>query len=205
MSENAGLFNNKNLKKLVKEAPKKSQVIGSIKIKERDGVLMPTSLVSEQKGIEDLRYSPFQRGSMSRSEYKVQGHDMNEKCVKKDPFRPAVSFIPRTRKLLSQPAVNIAQPVYDALDYNPVKEIPDQTVCNNLSEIRNYRQTNKKLMDLLDTRARAREQVRRTMRKVNPLAPHIVDVKRHRKMQAEDNILNQVLKQRGIEKLFSDK
>ena len=190
MSENSGLDTGKPEFTIFQKGPRLAE--------ERKGYLKPAvqregydDKFDNQNIIKDDRYSPFQRGEMNRKNYRYQPPLVDkEKCVKKDPFKQAVSFIPRTKLLMEQPAVtNSAAADWVRLDYNPIKEIPDQTVCNNISEIRHVRQSNKKLMSLLDTRAQARRRIRQRMWDISPDLPRIVDVKQHRKSIYESSII----------------
>ena len=199
MSQNAGLDMGKPEFNVFQKEP--------IMVKDRTGVLRPSQQkvgyedkFDNQNTIKDSRYSPFQRGKMNRKNYRRSEKMVDkEKCVKKDPFKQAVSFIPRTKILMEQPAVNnSAAPNYVRLDYNPVREIPDQTVCNNISEIRNVRRSNKKLLSMLDTRAQARRRVRQTMWDITPDQARIVNVKRHRENINKATILSNLAAQKTI-------
>jgi hypothetical protein len=110
-----------------------------------------------------------------------------EKCFKKRPLIPAVSFIPSATILNEQVGVNLVDPmnVYDLLTDGPEKT-PDEMVCNTLSEKRSYSSQKMKIDRLLDTRQKALKQVKLTMKAIYPQQARIVSVRKHRAKQFPD-------------------
>jgi hypothetical protein len=117
-----------------------------------------------------------------------KGH-MQEKIFKKNPLRPATSFVPRSVLLEEQPAVNVAeigvgQPsLYDP--YPPERDTPAPTVANSLTEARDYRSQVRTVNSLLGTRAQQRRMVKRSLDRVNPSRPQIVDINEHREFRSD--------------------
>jgi len=137
-------------------------------------------------------YNPFTGGEENRSGYERvpmigKGH-MQEKIFKKNPLRPSRSFIPRSVLLAEQPAVNVAeigvgQPsLYDP--YPPESDTPAPTVANSLTEARDYRSQVRTVNSLLGTRAQQRRMVKRSLDRVNPSRPQIIDINEHREFRS---------------------
>lgn len=152
----------------------------------------------QQTSIPDYRYNPLQRGSDKLSNYRTVPKPARERCLKKDPLRPAVSFIPRATILEDQPALmNPANPEYYVLRADPMTEIPDQTVCNNIYYERSLKKSNKQLNDMLTTRGSWMNTERLAMRRLDPNAPELVEVRQHRNTLADQGLMHRGLKKKS--------
>lgn len=188
MSENSGL---QTLENVQREQPT-VRIPRSYRIRDRTRVfkvnmedqVLEQAARSKQRSLEDLRYCPVTRSQKHRRSYEPVKAPVYSEAIrrtfKKNKYRPSVSFIPETTLLEEQPALNIANPVYPQLGFNPLDEIPDLTVSNSLPENRQMRTSNRRLASMLDSRAIERSRARRVMRQINPDAPKIVDVQKHR-------------------------
>ena len=152
----------------------------------------------QQTSISDYRYNPLQRGADKIVNYHKVDKPAKERCLKRDPLRPAVSFIPRATILEDQPLIqNPAAPDYYALRADPMTEIPDETVCNNIYYNRSLRNTNKQLNSMLKTRSAWMNTERLAMRRLDPNAPQIVEVRKHRSTLADQGLLHNGLKKKS--------
>jgi hypothetical protein len=197
MSQNHGLDKNLPSKKRSVTVPYTQLV--------RTGVIpVPPKVEQEAKRmtqteLTDYRYNPLSRGRGVKSNYKRVSAPVRERCLKKDPLQPAVSFIPRAVLLEEQPAIqNPAAPDYYALRPEPMNEIPDQTVCNNPYETRDLFSTNKNLKNMLQTRQTDINLRKMQMRKLQPNAPEIVDVKVHEHLFDNYGIRNPKLRSKNL-------
>ena len=149
-------------------------------------------------------YNPFTGGEQMTSDYERvamigKGH-MQERIFKKNPLRPATSFVPRSVLLEEQPAVNVAeigvgQPsLYDP--YSPERDTPAPTVANSLTEARDYRQQVMTVNSLLGTRAQQRRMVKRSLDRVDPSRPQIIDINKHREFRS-DMMMRKMRRSRG--------
>lgn len=190
MSENAGLqtvskgSSVPHMKEVKRPIPKVYRIKDRSRVFKVSQKVLEQQARSEQQSLEDLRYCPVTRSQKHADSYDpVPAPEYSEaikRTFKKDKFRPSVSFIPQTTLLEDQPAVNIAEPVYPQLGFNPMNEVPDLTVANGLSEDRRMRASNRRLASMLDSRAMERSRARFVMRSVEPDRPYIVDVNKHR-------------------------
>jgi len=211
MSENAGLQTLTKGSNVKYKHQIEQRIPPTFRVKDRTRVfqVLQETMAREQLSLEDLRYSPVTRADKHSMNYEPVGAPRYSEAIrrtfKKNKFRPSVSFIPQTALLENQPALNIADPVYPQLGFNPMEEVPDLSVANNLSENRQMRTSNRRLASLLDTRARERSRARFAMRTINPDAPRIVNVKKHRSqqatLQASQDVTNQKTKEL-VKKLF---
>jgi len=217
MSENAGLQTLTKGSNVKYKHQIEQRIPPTFRVKDRTRVFqvdrsyraLQETMAREQLSLEDLRYSPVTRADKHSMNYEPVGAPRYSEAIrrtfKKNKFRPSVSFIPQTALLENQPALNIADPVYPQLGFNPMEEVPDLSVANNLSENRQMRTSNRRLASLLDTRARERSRARFAMRTINPDAPRIVNVKKHRSqqatLQASQDVTNQKTKEL-VKKLF---
>ena len=148
----------------------------------------------------NLRDSPFTQGERNIRNYKkVDKYIRPVQPLKKNPLIPSVSFIPKTMLLSDQVAMqNPAAPDYAALRVDPMLEIPDSTISNNIYYNRNLKNTNKTLEHMLETRPMWVNDEIMNMRKLNPNAPEIVEIRQHRNTMGDAGLMNSIHKKNRI-------
>jgi len=143
-------------------------------------------------------YSPFTMGDRKLSNYRKVERPTREKCLKRNPFRPSVPYIPQSTILEDQPLVNNdAMPTFYRLGPDSMKqtmlEQPDETVCNNLSEARSFPNQRRRVESMLTDRQLDARMARISMRRMIPNAPLVVNVRKHRQEHLQESPFTQVI------------
>lgn len=186
MSENAGLDTGEPEKTPNVVLQQRNKVWSAII--ERPPQVWENVEVHQQRGMEDLRYSPFMRGQMKLSSYRSVPLPPRERFLKRNPILPAVSFIPRSTTLPESVLIN--NPAYSETKNNlsqqtiedSLKPAQDMTFGNNIVEQRSMPILGEegRLLRMVKERERYIRQGRGRIDRLIPDAPKIVDVKKHR-------------------------
>ncbi len=152
--------------------------------------VMPARKLFKEEGeqqltLPDFRYDPLTVGEASKSSYREVPAPARERCLKNNPFMPALSYVPIGQVVADQPALNIANtvepgvptledaaeekvyPAGDSAYFFGCDERPQRIVARNIKHFLDSRQQERRLQHLI-------------YRTDNPDAPEIADVKRHR-------------------------
>lgn len=151
-------------------------------------IMSPRQLFKEegeqQPTLLDFRYDPLTVGEASKSSYREVPAPARERCLKNNPFIPAVSYVPVGQVVADQPALNIANTTEPGLptlqDAAEEKVYPDGEPYFYGCDPRPQRMVARNIKHFLDSRQQERRLQARIFRTDNPDAPTVADVKRHR-------------------------